>query len=73
MASCRAELGPPNISISDSGCLDAGCWKDWGGLEEVTEVTEGIGMGGGDWKDVPHARAEELGGFAHPSEGPVCP
>ena len=21
------------------GCLDAGCWKDWNGLEEVTEVT----------------------------------
>ena len=31
--------------------------KDWNGLEEVTEVTEGIGMGGGDWKKFSHARA----------------
>ena len=31
--------------------------KDWNGLEEVMEVTEGIGMGGRDWKKFPHARA----------------
>ena len=34
-----------------------GCWQDWNGLEEGTEVTEGIGMGGGDWKKFPHAGA----------------
>ena len=53
---CAAGLDPPNIKISDSGgldleawCLDAGCWKDWNGLEEVTEVTEVMeSMGGGD-------------------------
>ena len=65
----RAGLDPSNIKISDSGgldleawCLDAWMLKDWRGLEEVTEVAEGIGMGGcwmggGDWKDFPHARA----------------
>ena len=60
----RTGLDPPNIKISDSGgldlegwCLDAWVMKDWNGLEGVTEVTEGIGMGGGDWNDVPHARA----------------
>ena len=37
---CAAGLDPPNIKISDSGglalegwCLDAGCWKDWNGLQ----------------------------------------
>ena len=61
VASCRAGLDPPNIKISDSGgldleswCLDAGCRQDWNGLEEVTE---GIGMEGGDWKKFSHARA----------------
>ncbi len=39
------------------GAWMPGCWKDWNGLEEVTEVTEGIGMGGGDWKKFSHARA----------------
>ena len=64
MPPCDAGLDPPNINISDSGgldleawYLDAGCWKDWNGLEKVTEVTEGIGMGGVDWKKFPHARA----------------
>ena len=33
------------------------CWQDWGGLEEVTEVMEGIAMGGVDWKKFPNARA----------------
>ena len=61
---CRTGLDPPNIKISVSGgldveawCLDAGCWQDWNGLEEVTEVTEGIGMGVRDWKKFSHARA----------------
>jgi hypothetical protein len=62
VASCRTGLDPPDIEISDSGgldlegwCLDAGCRQDLNGLEEVTEVTEGIGMGGGDWKEFSHA------------------
>ena len=61
---CAAGLDPPNINFSDSGgldleawCLDAGCRQDWNGLEEVTEVTEGIGMEGGNWKKFAHARA----------------
>ena len=64
MPACAARLDPPNIKISDSGgldlkgwCLDGGCWKDWNGVEEVTEVTEGVGMGGRDWEKFPHARA----------------
>ena len=54
-----ADWIPPMLrfQILEAWCLDAGCWKDWNGLEEVTEVTEGIGMGGGDWKKFPHARA----------------
>ena len=59
VAACGSGLDPPNIKISDSGgldleawCLDAGCWQDWNGLEEVTE-----GCGGGDWKKFPHAQA----------------
>ena len=46
---CAAGLDPPNIKISDSGgldleawCLDAWMLKYWNGLEEVTEVTEGL-------------------------------
>ncbi len=60
---CAAGLDPPNIKISDSGGLDleawmSGRWQDWNGLEEVTEVTEGLeGMGEGDWKKFLHARA----------------
>ena len=61
---CAVGLDPLYIKISDSGGLDldaggldAGCWQDLNGLVEVAEVTEGIGMAGGDWKDVPHARA----------------
>ena len=62
VAACAAGLDPPNIKISDSGGLDLeawmpGCWKDWNGLEEVTEVMEGIGRGAGDCKKFPHARA----------------
>ena len=64
VAACGTGLGPLNIKISYSGgldleawCLDALMLKDWRGLEEVTEVTEGIGMGGGDWKKFSHARA----------------
>ena len=63
MAACAAGLDPRYIKILDSGGLDldaggldAGCWRDWDGLEELTEVTEGIGMGGGHGKDVQHAR-----------------
>ena len=55
---------PLYIKTSDPGgldlnasCLDVWMLKDWRGLEEVTEVTEGIGMGGGDWKKFSHARA----------------
>ena len=36
------------------GAWMCGCWKDWNGLEEVTE---GIGVGAGDRKDVSHAQA----------------
>ena len=42
------------------GCLDDGGWN---GLEEVTEVTEGIGMGGGDWKISNTLELQKLGGF----------
>ena len=34
-----------------------GCWQDWNGLEEVTEVMEGIGMEGVDWEKFSHAQA----------------
>ena len=53
-------LDPRDIKISDSGgvdleawCMDAGCWEDWNGLEEVTEVTEGL-----EWE-------EEIGRTSH--------
>ena len=65
---CRSGLDPPNIKISDSGgldleawCLDAGCWKDWNGLEEVTEVTEGWEEGIG--RNFQTLELQELGGF----------
>ena len=40
-----------------------GCWKDWNGLEEVTEVTEGL-----EWEEeigrTSHTlKLQELGGF----------
>ena len=58
VASACAGLDPANMKISDSGGLDAGRWKDSNGLEEVKEATEALeGMGGGDWKKFPHARA----------------
>ena len=63
-----AGLDPPNIKISDSGgldleawCLDAGCWKDWNGLEEVTEVTAFWGEGIG--RNSHTLKLQELGGF----------
>ena len=52
------------IKISDSGgldleagCLDAGCWQDWSGLEEVTEGLGWMLDGRRGSKDFPHARA----------------
>ena len=40
-----------------------GCWKDWNGLEEVTEVTEGL-----EWEEeigrTSHTlKLQELGGY----------
>ena len=65
---CRNGLDPPNIKISDSGglgpetwCLDAGCWKEWNGLEEVTEVTEGWEEGIG--RNSYTLKLQELGGL----------
>ena len=63
VASCRAGLDPPDFKILDSGGLDLepwmlvpGCWQDWNGLEEVTEVTAFWGE--------PHKLAlQELAGF----------
>ena len=36
-----------------------GCWQDWNGLEEVTEVTEGIG------RNSHTLELQELGGSSH--------
>ena len=65
---CGSRLDPPNIKISDSGgldleawCLDAGCWKDWNGFEEVTEVTAFLGEGIG--RTSHRLELQELGGF----------
>ena len=44
-----------------SGCLDAGCWQDWNGLEEVTEVTAFWGEGIG--RNSHTLKLQELGGF----------
>ena len=57
---CGSRLDPPNIKgfrFWRPGAWMSGFWKDWNGLEEVTEATEGIGMGGGDWKKFSHAGA----------------
>ena len=65
---CAAGLDPLNIKISDSGgldletwCLDAGCWKDWNGLGQATEVTAFWGEGIG--RNSHTLELQELGGF----------
>jgi len=64
----RSRLDPLYIKISDSGgldleawCLDAGCWKDWNGFEEVTEVTAFWGEGTGRTSHT--LELQELGGL----------
>ena len=66
---CAAGLDPPNIKISYSAgldleawCLDAGCWKDWNGFEEVTEVTAFCGEGIG--RNSHMLKLQELGRFS---------
>ena len=66
VAACAAGLDPLYIKISDSGGLDLeawmpGCWKDWNGLEEVTEVTAFWGEGFG--RNSHTLELQELGGF----------
>ena len=68
VAACGNGLDPPNIKISDSGsldledwCLMPGCWKDWNGLEEVTEVTAFWGEGIG--RNSHTLELQELGGL----------
>ena len=60
----RAGLDPPNIKISDSEAWVwmPGCWKDWNGLEEVTEVTAFWGEGIG--RNSHTLRLQELGGYS---------
>ena len=67
VASCHAGLDPPNIKVSASGGLDLepwmlvpGCWQDWNGLEEVTEVTAFWGEGIG--RNSHTLKLQELGG-----------
>ena len=45
------------------GCLDAGCWKDWNGLEEVTEVTEGLEWEEGIGRMSHTLKLQELGRY----------
>ena len=50
VASCRAELDPPNIKISDSGGLDLESWcLDGWMLEGLKWIGGGDGGDGGDW------------------------
>ena len=63
---CAAGLDPLYIKISDSGGLGLeawmpGCWQDWRGLEEVTEVTASWGEGIG--RNSHTLELQELGGF----------
>jgi hypothetical protein len=37
--------------------------EDWNGLDEVAEVTEGLGMGGGDCNKCQTLELQELGGY----------
>ena len=66
VVACRTGLDAPNIKISDSGGLVPEGWKDWNGLEEVTEGLEG--MGGRDEKKFSHARASGARRILYPRE-----
>ena len=47
-----------------------GCWKDWNGLEEVTEVT--AFWGGGIARNSHTLKLQELGGFTSPGSDCGC-